>query len=78
MVLIANVIISPVTDLVVLYAVVMVHVIVVYANVSQDGQVNHVIVMLQMKHVLWMVVMKYVLVVGIVNVVNVSALKKTV
>jgi len=46
-----NVTISPVTDLVVLYVVVMVHVTVVYASVFQDGQVNHVIVMLQMKHV---------------------------
>jgi len=73
-----NVIISPVTDLVELYVVVMVHVTVVFASVTQDGQVNHVIVMLQMKHALWMVVMKYVLVVEIVNVVNVSALKKTV
>lgn len=73
-----NVIISPVTVLAVLYVVAMVHVTVVYVSVTQDGQVNHVIVMLQMKHVLWMVVMKYVLVVEIVNVVNVSALKKTV
>lgn len=73
-----NVIISPVTDLVVHYAVVMVHVTVVYASVFQDGLVNHVIAMLQMKHALWMVVMKYVLVVEVVNVVNVNALKKTV
>lgn len=51
MVHIVNVIISPVTDPVVLYVVDMVHVTVVYASVSQDGQVNHVIVMLQMKHV---------------------------
>jgi hypothetical protein len=78
MVLTVNVIIFLVTDLVVLYVVVMVHVTVVYANVSQDGLVNHAIVMLQMKHALWMVVMKYVLVVEIVNVVNVSVLKKTV
>lgn len=73
---IVNVIISLVTDLAVLCVVVMVCVTVVFANVTQDGKVNRVIAMIQMKHVLWVVVKTFVLAVAIVNVVSVNALKK--
>lgn len=73
-----NVIISPVTDLVVHYVVVMVYVIVVHASVIKNGQVHHVIVTQQMKRVLWMEVPKYAQVVVTVNVVSVSVLKKMV
>lgn len=71
-----NVITSLVIDLVVLCVVVMVCVTVVFASVTQDGKVNHVIAMIQMKHVLWAVVETYVLAVATVNVVSVNALKK--
>lgn len=78
MVLTVNVIISLVTDLVVLYVVVVVHVIVVFASAILDGPVNLAIVTLLMIHVLWTTAMKYVLVVAFVNVVNASVLKKMV
>lgn len=70
-----NVIIFPVIDLVELYVVVMEHVTVVFVSATQDGQVNHAIVMLQVIRVLCLVVVKYVLVVALVNVVSVSAPK---
>lgn len=76
MVHIVNVIISPVTDLVVHYVVVMAHVTVVYASVTKDGQVYHVIAMPLMRHVLWMVAPKYALTVVTVNVANVNVLRK--
>jgi len=78
MVLTVNVIISLVTDLVVLYVVVMVHVTVVFASAIRDGLVNLAIVTLLMIRVLWTTAMKYVLVVAFVNVVNASVLKKMV
>lgn len=75
MVLSANVITFPVTDQVVLYAVATVYVTVVFASVTQDGKVNLVTVMLQMKHVLWMVVMRFVRVVVLVNAASVNVTK---
>lgn len=70
-----NVIISPVIDLVEHYVVAMVYAIVVFVNVTQVGEVNHAIVILQMIRVLCLVVMKYALAVAVVNVVNASVPK---
>lgn len=78
MVDIVNVTISPVTDQVVRYVGVMVSVTVVYANVLQNGQAKHVIVMLKMIHVLCLIVRNCVLGEANVNVVNANVLKKMV